>query len=49
MLLKHWNLYESIKYSNIIAPKLGIWHDKSKKGDLEKLIATLGIPLTEAK
>ncbi|KRX06630.1 hypothetical protein PPERSA_13109 [Pseudocohnilembus persalinus] len=49
MLLKHWNLYDSIKYSNVIGPKLGIWNEKNKKGELESLIAKLGIPLEQAE
>lgn len=35
-------------YSNYVAMKLGIWKEQGKK-ELLKLLATIGIPLHEAK
>ena len=48
MLLRHWNLYDSMFYSTYLAPRLGIWRENGKK-ELNKLIAKLGIPLDEAQ
>lgn len=47
MLLRHWNLYDSIKYSNYIGPKLGIW--KNDSNIIKKFIFSLKIPLIEAE
>jgi cell division control protein 45 len=31
MLLRHWNLYESMYYSNYVAAKFGVWWETGKK------------------
>lgn len=48
MLMRHWNLYDSMYYSNYIASKIGIWRERGKK-ELDHIIAMLGIPIDEAK
>ena len=48
ILLKYWNLYDSLMFSNYTIPKLKSWHEQGKN-DLNRLIAKLGIPLTESK
>ena len=47
-MLKYWNLYDSLFYSNYTIPKLKSWHETGKN-DLKKFIARLGIPLEESK
>jgi len=50
MLLRHWNLYDSIKYSNYIGPKLGIWKNhKNNQNIIREFIMSLQIPLVEAE
>lgn len=48
MLLRHWNLYDSVYYSNYIATKLSIWKESGKR-ELNKFFALLGISLEDAK
>lgn len=48
MLMRHWTLYDSMFYSNYLAPRLGIWSESGKK-ELHRFIALMGIPLDEAK
>ena len=48
MLLRHWTLYDSMFYSNYLAPRLNIWSENGKK-ELHRFIALMGIPLEEAK
>ena len=48
MLLRHWTLYDSMFYSNYLAPRLKIWSENGKK-ELHRFIALMGIPLEEAK
>lgn len=48
ILLKYWNLFDSLMFSNYTIPKLKSWHEQGKN-DLNRLIAKLGIPLTESK
>ena len=47
-LLHNWNLYESLKYSDMIIPKSKLWH-QSNEFELKKLVARMGIPLIESK
>ena len=48
MMMRHWTLYDSMFYSNYLAPRLGIWSESGKK-ELHRFIALMGIPLDEAK
>lgn len=48
MLMRHWTLYDSMFYSNYLAPRLGIWNESGKK-ELHRFIALVGIPLDEAQ
>lgn len=48
MLMREWNLYNSVYYSNYIYSKLQIWSEFGKK-DMERFFAKLGIPISEAK
>jgi cell division control protein 45 len=48
MLLRHWNLYESMYHSPYVASKLGIWKEKGIQR-LTNLLVTLGyIALTQS-
>ena len=31
MLLRHWNLYDSMYFSSYVAPKFGVWWESGKK------------------
>lgn len=48
MLMRHWTLYDSMYYSNYLAPRLGIWNESGRK-ELHRFIALMGIPLDEAQ
>lgn len=48
MLLRHWNLYESMYNSKYVATRLGIWKDGGKR-KLKLLLSKVGIPLKECR
>ena len=48
MLLRHWNLYDSLCNSNYLVSKLQLWKEHGKK-ELKKILATLGVSLDQAK
>jgi cell division control protein 45 len=41
MLLKHWNLYDSMFHSSYVATRLGIWKEKGRQR-LTNLLVKLG-------
>lgn len=47
-LFKDWSIFNSLKYSDDIIPKIKIWEKKNEM-ELKKIIAKLGIPLKEAQ
>ncbi|KAJ3274460.1 hypothetical protein HK104_004085, partial [Borealophlyctis nickersoniae] len=47
MLLRHWNLYDSMYHSPYVASKMGIWVEKGRKR-LINCIVKMGLPHTEA-
>jgi len=48
MLLRHWNLYDSMYHSRFVAVRLGIWKGQGKR-NLEMLFAKMGLPLEQAQ
>lgn len=48
MLLRHWNLYDSLCNSNYVVSKLCLWKEQGKK-ELNKILATIGVSLDQAK
>lgn len=48
MLLRHWNLYDAIYYSNYMAAKFGVFWETGKR-HLLSFIAQLGISLEDSK
>ena len=48
MLLRHWSLFESLNNSNYIVTKLTTWKEPGQK-ELRRLLATIGVPIEEAK
>lgn len=48
MLLRHWSLFDSLNNSNYLVSKLELWKEPGQK-ELKRLLATLGIPLDQAK
>ena len=46
-MLKYWNLFDSLSYSDYTIPKFKSWHDDGKK-TLKSIVAKLGIPLESA-
>lgn len=48
MLLRHWNLFESMLYSPYVAGSLRTWTDKGR-GTLKQLLAEMGIPLEQCQ
>lgn len=47
-MLRFWNLYDSMFYSNYMTVKLKLWHEEGYK-QLERLIARFGVPIKEAR
>lgn len=48
MLLRHWNLYDSISNSNYMVTKLNI-HREPAKNTFKKFLARIGCPIAQAK
>ncbi|KAI9106301.1 CDC45 family [Phlyctochytrium arcticum] len=48
MLLRHWNLYESMYHSGYVATKLGIWKEKGRQR-LTNLLVKMGLPHKESQ
>lgn len=48
VLLKYWNLYDSLMFSNSTLSKLKSWHEKGIE-KIQEMVLLLGIPLEEAK
>lgn len=48
MLLKHWNLYDSMFHTNYVATRLGIWKEKGRQR-LTNLLVKMGIPHRESR
>ena len=48
ILLRYWNLFESLKYSNSTLSKLKSWHEKGID-QIKVIMLKLGIPLEESK
>jgi cell division control protein 45 len=48
MLLRHWNLYDSLCNSNYLVSKLELWKEHGQK-ELKRILATLGVSLEQAK
>ena len=48
MLYRHWNLYESMLYSDYVSTNMALWTAQGKK-NLERLIAKVGIPLKSCR
>ena len=48
ILYRHWNLYESFIYSSYPLGILSTWKEPGK-GEVQKIFAYMGIPLSEAK
>ena len=48
ILYRHWNLYDSLIYSNYTLSVLSSWKEPGKN-EIQKILAYLGIPLNEAK
>ena len=48
MLLRHWTLYDSLCNSNYLVSKMILWKEQGQR-DLKKMLATMGIPLDQAK
>ena len=48
ILYRHWNLYDSFIYSSYPLGILSTWKEPGK-GEVQKIFAYMGIPLTEAK
>nr|KAJ3417733.1 hypothetical protein HK105_000861 [Polyrhizophydium stewartii] len=48
MLLKHWNIYESMFHSEYVATKLGIWRAKGREY-LTQLLVKMGLPQKESR
>ena len=47
-MMRFWNLYDSMYYSNYMTVKLKLWHEEGYK-QLERLIARFGVPIKEAR
>lgn len=48
MLVRHWNLYDSMYNSKYVATRLGIWRDGGKR-KLKLLLSKVGLPLRECR
>eukprot|EP00939_MAST-03C_sp_MAST-3C-sp1_P004838 g4838.t1 len=48
MLYRHWNLYESMLFSDYVSTTLKLW-TSGGRANLEKFIAKMGIPLKECR
>jgi cell division control protein 45 len=48
MLLRHWTLYDSMRYSNYVATKLQVYTTQGKQR-LKELLARMGFPLEECQ
>jgi cell division control protein 45 len=48
MLLRHWNLYDSLYHSTYVATHLGIWKQKGRQ-TLSNLLVKMGFPQKESK
>jgi cell division control protein 45 len=48
VLLKHWNLYDSMFHSNYVATKLGVWKEKGRQA-ITNLLVQMGFPQKESK
>ena len=48
MLLRHWTLYDSMRYSNYVATKLQVYTSEGRQR-LKELLARMGFPLEECK
>lgn len=47
-LLRHWSIYESMMHSAFMSARLRLWTADGKRR-LHKLLARMGVPLTEAR
>lgn len=47
-LLRHWSIYESMVHSAFMSARLRLWTAEGKRR-LHKLLARMGVPLTEAR
>lgn len=47
-LIRHFNIYDSLYYSNFLTVKFKLWYEEGYK-KLNQLIVSAGIPLLEAK
>ena len=47
LLLRHWNLYDSLYHTKEIASKLGVWNVRGQE-NFRVLLADMGIPLQQA-
>ncbi|EGF76756.1 hypothetical protein BATDEDRAFT_18021 [Batrachochytrium dendrobatidis JAM81] len=48
MLLRHWNMYDSMFHSEYVATKLGIWRSKGRQR-LTNLLVKMGFPQKESR
>jgi cell division control protein 45 len=48
VLLRHWNLYDSMFHSNYVATKLGVWKEKGRQA-ITNLLVQMGFPQKESK
>lgn len=48
MLLKHWNLYDSLFHSTYVGTRFGIWKEKGRER-LVNLLVKMGFPQKESK
>lgn len=49
MVYRHWTLYDAMYHSSYIASRLGIWRSSQNQSKLKKMLAKMGIPLTECQ
>ena len=49
MVLRHWNLYDSMYHSSYVASRLGIWSTGRGRNRLELFLAKMGLPLRLCK
>jgi cell division control protein 45 len=48
VLLRHWNLYDSMFHSTYVATKLGVWKEKGRQA-ITNLLVQMGFPQKESK
>ncbi len=48
MVMRHWNLFDSMQHSRYVATRLGLWKEKGRN-KLKRLLAKMSVPLESAK